>query len=298
MKLYAPSYYKRFHCIADRCEHSCCIGWEIDIDEETLQTYKTLKDGYGAVVADSISTEDTPHFQLCEGDRCPHLDERGLCKIILNVGEGYLCQICHEHPRFYNYTDVAEVGIGLSCEEAARLVLSSSDYATMEEIGAVDAESDGIAFDGRAVRNDLYAALQDTTQDYANRLDTLYRKYGIDSGEDSRWLATINSLEYLDQDHKKLFMKYSSVHCPRDHDEYRERFLAYLIYRHCTEAVDEEDLAERLAFCLFCERLLTSLIETERAETPEDIARLARIISEEIEYSEDNTQKLTCKDRR
>ena len=39
MKLYAPAYYKNFKCIADKCEHSCCVGWEIDIDKETLDKY-------------------------------------------------------------------------------------------------------------------------------------------------------------------------------------------------------------------------------------------------------------------
>ena len=40
MKLYAPTYYKNFKCIADACEHSCCIGWEIDIDPEALEKYE------------------------------------------------------------------------------------------------------------------------------------------------------------------------------------------------------------------------------------------------------------------
>ena len=30
-----PDYYPLFHCIADRCRHNCCIGWEIDIDSRT-----------------------------------------------------------------------------------------------------------------------------------------------------------------------------------------------------------------------------------------------------------------------
>ena len=292
MKLYAPTYYKRFRCIADKCEHSCCIGWEIDIDDNTLQKYKQLKSGYGAVIQESISMEDTPHFRLCEGERCPHLDEHGLCKIILGVGEDYLSHICREHPRFYNYTDIAEVGIGLSCEEAARLVLSSPDYDTMEEIGAVNAEPDGLLFNGCEARSELYATLRDTIQDYASRLDTIYRKYEITIGEDSRWLGILDSLEYLNGGHKDLFMKYSSALCPCGGDEYRERFLAYLIYRHCTEAVDEEDFAARLSFCLFCERLLASLIYTEKAETLQDVATLARIISEEFEYSDENTWAL------
>ena len=140
MKLYAPKYYKNFKCIADKCEHSCCVGWEIDVDKDTLEKYKKLESGYGAAIRGSISTEDTPHFKLSADDRCPHLDERGLCKIILSVGEDYLCDICREHPRFYNYTSVAEVGIGMSCMEAARIILSSPDYPLIEEIGNIDAE--------------------------------------------------------------------------------------------------------------------------------------------------------------
>ena len=51
MKLYAPKYYKNFTCIADQCEHSCCIGWEIDIDGKTLKKYESLKSGYGNAIS-------------------------------------------------------------------------------------------------------------------------------------------------------------------------------------------------------------------------------------------------------
>ena len=77
-------------------------------------------------------------------------------------------------------------------------------------------------------------------------------------------------------------------------DAYLERFLAYVIYRHCTEAVDEEDFCDRLAFCLFCERLLASLICAENARSMQEVVVLASVISEEIEYSEDNTFALMC----
>lgn len=292
MKLYAPRYYKTFKCIADQCKHSCCIGWEIDIDNATLEKYQNLKSGYGAVITDSISIEDTPHFQLGDRDRCPHLDEHGLCKIILNLGEDYLCDICREHPRFYNFTGVAEVGIGMSCTEAAKIILRSPDYAVLEEIGNVDSQADGVDFDGRAERSKIYAILQDATCGYTTKLESIYRKYAIAADEDSRWLQILESLEYLDINHKTLFMKYSSNHRPNGKDEYLERFLAYLVYHHCTEAFDAGDFADRLTFCLFCERLLASLICSERAETLEDIAALASIISEEIEYSDDNTEAL------
>ena len=293
MKLYAPTYYKKFKCIADRCEHSCCIGWEIDIDEPTLEKYKNLKSGYGATICDSIEWGETPHFRLCDGDRCPHLDEHGLCKIILGVGEAYLSDICREHPRFYNFTSVAEVGLGMSCPEAARLVLSSPDFAIMEEVGVVSVEPDGILFDGRAERAKLYAILQEE-KDYSLALKEIYDAYSIDAGEDSRWLQILDSLEYLDAAHKELFLRYSSALRPTstDQEKYSKRFLAYLIYRHATEAVDEEDFATRLSFCLFCERLFASLLCTEGAQTLQDAATLASILSEEIEYSDDNTWAL------
>lgn len=292
MKLYAPGYYKKFRCIADKCDHSCCVGWEIDIDKSTLEKYRSLHGGYGDVINASISTHDTPHFKLCDGERCPHLDERGLCKIITNLGEDYLCDICREHPRFYNYTSVAEVGIGMSCTEAARIILTSPDYAIIEEIGEVDADEDPTPFDGREERAVIYGILQDTACDYRARLDRIYEKYSIDAGEDSHWIEILDSLEYLDAEHKKLFMTYSSAHRPVGCDEYLERFLSYFIYRHCTEAFDADDFSDRLSFCLFCERLFASLICTEGAKSPGEAQILARIISEEIEYSDDNTLSL------
>lgn len=292
MKLYAPKYYKKFKCIADKCEHNCCIGWEIDIDNTTLKKYKNLKNGYGALIIDSISMDETPHFELATGDRCPHLDGQGLCKIISNLGKDYLCDICREHPRFYNYTSVAEVGIGMSCREAARIILSFPDYVTMEHIGEVDAQADGELFDARDLRCKIYEILQDASFSYSQRLDKICREYAIDAGDDSMWLEKIDALEYLDVTHKELFMNYSKKRRPDGCDEYLERFLAYMIYRHCTEALDTEDFCSRLAFCLFCERLLASLICTKPAKTAEDVAILASIISEEIEYCDDNTLSL------
>ena len=43
MILRVPSYYKTFQCIADKCEHSCCIGWEIDIDEDSYDYYMGIE---------------------------------------------------------------------------------------------------------------------------------------------------------------------------------------------------------------------------------------------------------------
>lgn len=293
MKLFAPEYYKNFKCIADKCEHSCCIGWEIDIDEETLKKYESLENPYAPDILNSISYEGTPHFKLCAGDRCPHLDKNGLCKIILSAGEEHLCGICRQHPRFYNYTDVAEVGLGMSCREAARIILSSPNYGVTEQTVEIAYDGEALSFNGREERERIYKLFGDKSTDYNTKLQTLYSSYKLDAGEDAVWRGIINSLEYLEEAHKELFLNYSSQNRPQGMDDYLERALMYFIYRHCTEAYDEEDFRLRLNFCLFCERLLASLIYSRKAGTLQEIAVLASIISEEIEYSEDNTGALT-----
>lgn len=119
MKLIAPDYYPAFHCIAGACRHSCCTGWEIDIDDDTLARYR--RDPF---IAPHIEAGAPPHFALLSGERCPFLNADGLCALILREGEDVLCQICRDHPRFRNYrSDCVEIGLGLVCEEAARLIL-------------------------------------------------------------------------------------------------------------------------------------------------------------------------------
>jgi hypothetical protein len=178
----------------------------------------------------------------------------------------------------------------MSCPEAARLILSSPDFAQMEEIGEVEAKADGVLFDGRAERTKIYTVLQ--KNDYATALAQIYSAYSIDVGDDAEWLKKLGSLEYLNADHKELFLQYSSSRRPAGQDDCLKRFLAYFIYRHCTEAFDKEDFCARLTFCLFCERLFASLLCFKGAETLQEAATLASILSEEIEYSDDNTWAL------
>ena len=44
MKLRIPDYYDSFQCIAGDCTDSCCIGWELDIDEESYAAYKRSRE--------------------------------------------------------------------------------------------------------------------------------------------------------------------------------------------------------------------------------------------------------------
>ena len=127
MKVFAPDYYSGFRCIAGACRHSCCAGWEIDVDPETLNRYQTMDGPLGAKLRRCISPGPEPHFILSAQESCPFLTDQNLCEIILQAGEDALCQICADHPRFRNYwSDRIEIGLGMACEEAARLILTDS----------------------------------------------------------------------------------------------------------------------------------------------------------------------------
>ncbi len=297
MKLYAPRYYKKFRCISHQCRHSCCIGWEIDINETAFRTYVNLTEGYGREIKSTIEVGDPPRFKLTEDERCPHLDERGLCKIILNLGEDYICNICKEHPRFYHNTRQGkEVGLGMACEEACRLILSSDEYAVFEEIGDVeDTVAEETTFDPLPHRDKIYAILSDATLPYAQRLQRISREYRITpcTIADEEWRNILDYLEYLDEEHRTLFSRYTAApHSPATAEHALERALAYFIYRHCSDVEDEEDFRISLGFALFCERLLASLLAAENIPDEADICEAARIISEEIEYNEENGEAI------
>ncbi len=145
MKELRPSYYKEFRCIGGACTDTCCAGWEIDVDDVTYDKYQKLPLPLREYICSQIGEEGESHFfRLREGRRCPFLNQDNLCDIFIQAGEDYLCDICREHPRFYNWIgSYTEVGLGLCCEEAQRLILQSSQPAVFEETGE-DIESEDI----------------------------------------------------------------------------------------------------------------------------------------------------------
>ena len=107
------------------------------------------------------------------------------------------------------------------------------------------------------------------------------------------WRELFASLEYLDKSHKNDFEAFSlSPATDGKIEVYLERALAYFIYRHCTEAEDIDDFMSSLGLCLVLERLLASLCAKNGARTVDDIILPARIISEELEYSEENAEEI------
>ena len=135
MKLRAPKYFKDFQCIADKCKNSCCsAGWEIDIDANSVNLYKEYNGKFGQKLRKNIDFSNEPHFILKKNGTCPFLTKDKLCEIYINLGPNSLCHICKEHPRYYEWFEgIKECGIGLCCEEAARIILSQNqNFSTYE----------------------------------------------------------------------------------------------------------------------------------------------------------------------
>lgn len=140
-----PDFYESFRCRASACRHSCCKGWEIDIDENTLELYQNLSGEWREKMDAAIVCDDSgAHFRLTEDECCPFLQKDGLCELICAFGEDALCDICALHPRFYEVVGPYELaGLGLSCEAVCALLLADEGELTLrcEETGKMIAFS-------------------------------------------------------------------------------------------------------------------------------------------------------------
>lgn len=131
-----PDYYDRFACIADRCEDTCCAGWEIDIDDDSYAYYKQVPGEFGdrlrARIKEYASEEEDAyesHGFILQGDkRCPFLQESGLCEMYQVLGEDALCDVCTYTPRnILEYGGQRELAVSASCPEAGRLIFGDRE---------------------------------------------------------------------------------------------------------------------------------------------------------------------------
>ncbi|WP_196000821.1 flagellin lysine-N-methylase [Clostridium sp. 1001271B_151109_B4] len=133
MKIRVPEYFKEFKCISSKCEDTCCAGWGIVIDDETYDKYQKVKGPFGERLRNEIVHDAGENIFVLKGNNCPFLDENKLCDIYKNVGEEALCYTCKQYPRYTEeFGSLREVGISLSCPEAARIILRDSKKAIFE----------------------------------------------------------------------------------------------------------------------------------------------------------------------
>ena len=285
-----PNYYPAFRCIAGACRHSCCIGWEIDIDEETLTKYKAMPGPLGDRLRCNISNDDPPHFLLGEGERCPFLNQCNLCDLILAGGEGLLCQICDDHPRFRNFLPGrTEIGLGLCCEGAAALILSQTEPVTLVTEGPAE-EHDPDAQALLELRQRAFAIAQDRSLSVDRRMDKLLLLCGaLEPGHPACWADVFLELERLDQAWtpmmEKLAAEGENAPIPAVSDTEWEQLLVYFLYRHFLTAYEDGDVGSKAGFAVLSVRLLRCL----KGLYPQiELTELARMYSAEVEYSTEN----------
>ncbi len=301
MKTYAPNYYKDFHCIADKCTHSCCIGWEICIDSETLKKYENTDGELGKRLKSSINNSE---FVLRKDESCPFLNKNGLCDIISEKGEDYLCEICKEHPRFYNFfSDRTEAGLGLSCEEAARIILSQREFTEVMPICDDGTEEYELCWEELYIlqkRDSIFKVLQNRNKPLQERVDEMLDICKAKTPPSVTALSHILSkMEMLDSSWGEMLSQITEPCTDAALDEFDtafEKLLLYFVYRHTPMSVNEKDFASRVAFAYISYEVIRTMCAVQKSNMGECafeyLCNTARMYSAEIEYSEENTQKL------
>ena len=133
MKIRVPEYFKDFKCIASECEDTCCAGWGIVIDDESYHKYQKVEGAFGDRLKSEIVHDAGENIFVLKGNDCPFLNESKLCDIYNELGEEGLCYTCRQYPRYLEeFGSLREMGISLSCPEAARIILRDSKKATFE----------------------------------------------------------------------------------------------------------------------------------------------------------------------
>ena len=310
MKLIYPDYYKTFRCVAGACTDSCCKEWAVDVDDSAAAFYRNLEGPLGDKLRQVLKDTEDGTVMTIENGRCPMWQQDGLCRIQAELGHDALCTVCQEFPRLrHDYGNFAELGLELSCPEAARLILTGGSVTVMEEIaGGEAAEYDSEAMEILLESRQRLLQFLDTTSLPANQALAVALLY---AHEVQNWLdggdgADLNALaclelakKYATQGDWQLFTEFflnleiltsqwkDRLQVPRMDGLWNSGYLAlarYFIGRYWLQAVSDYDLIGRvkllISACLLVYHLGGSFLET------------AQQFSKEIENDPDNLEAI------
>ena len=132
MRYMKPRFYDKFRCIADQCPATCCAGWQIVIDEDSLEKYGRIDGSFGNRIKNSIDWEEGIFYQYDK--RCAFLNEKNLCDLQSELGEEALCDTCRKYPRHVEeYEGLREYSLSLSCPVAAEIMMKEKEPVTFQE---------------------------------------------------------------------------------------------------------------------------------------------------------------------
>ncbi len=310
MKLTKPSYFDTFRCIADRCPDSCCKEWDVQVDAEKAALYRSLPGSLGDRLREVLQDEDGETVMTIIDGRCPMWRADGLCRIQAELGEEALCKTCREFPRLtHDYGDFVEMGLELSCPEAARIILSSPapTYLTDEVSGGENPEYDEEAMSVlMRTRESVRNLLADSSRP-VNEVLALALMYGyqaqseLDGAEESAFdpdaalaeafgfakasdgqemLAFFAGLEILTADWTAKLAAPSPSGWSAEH----LTLARYFVDRYWLQAVSDYDLISRVKLSVIsC--LVIRMLGGETIST-------AQLYSKEVENSIDNVEAI------
>ena len=275
MELIYPSYYKAFSCIASACPDSCCHEWDVQVDAASAARYRAMEGKLGDSLRSYLYDEDGETYLRNENGRCPMWRGDGLCRIQAERGHDELCTVCQQFPRLrHDYGDFLELGLELSCPEAARLILETPLELVTESVpGGEEPEYDSeIMTILRESRPAALALLEDGRYTVPERLRLLlmlgyHVQAAIDGAEllpfdpdaalaEAAQFAGAPDAQALAQVYRELELlterwerKLRALTEP-DWDEGLCRIAQYAVCRHWYQAVSDWDLTARVKLLL------------------------------------------------
>lgn len=303
--------FEDFRCIAGACPDTCCAGWEVDLDEATAEKYEALPGPLGQELRSHIRREDGYTFFQMTGARCPFLNEKNLCRIILEQGEDCLSVTCREHPRFWDeYGIRQETCLSISCPEAARLLFSQPFSLVVRETDAPDCPEDmpdpeffESLLDFRA---QLFSAARQPIP-FSQRLDALCAMVQSPrpgaAPEEPDTLALLDmmqKLEFTDDRLPGLLTRTQNNPPPEAAlpELYQanlmeaENLLLYFLYRYVLRAVWDGQVFAPVRFSVHAVKAIFTVAAAMEQPFPEALLQSAVLFSREVEHSPENLEAI------
>jgi lysine-N-methylase len=272
------------------------------IDSDSLNAYKNDQSSFAPTLKSGINFKKSK-FKADKKMRCAFLNNKGLCEIIINLGEKSLCQVCRDHPRFRSFLgDTIEMGLGFCCEEATRFILTFPDKIERILVSEDKAETE-LDLNQKFIvefRQNALDIVQDRTTVIDKRMEKLLTLCKVDLSKlnHKKIVNTFLSFERLDKSWtnrlKSIRNQKLLTTTPQNLSHFCEQFLSNGLYRHVLGAEDTMSARARVVALIISWWIIQTLLEKEQ-ENEQPLSRLidlVRAFSSEVEYSDKNLNKL------
>ena len=297
MKTIKLNLFDSFECIASNCKYSCCnAGWQIDVDKKTMQKYSLSDDLFTQNIRYHIVQKDKQYCIDCDKNgRCPFFRDDGLCDIVKNKGDGYLCEVCRDFPRISTAVgDRVEKTLSFSCEEVVRMILSQQkidfEYQNTKKEFLLSNKD-------FKERDNLINYLQNDNQTFCIKIENLKSQCKFEDIDFGKMKSVLKNCEWLKNDFSSCdFEKYiceaKESFCLRD-NQLENILVCYLFRYFLHPRFKAYSQNAKLRFCifsvLFCDYLA---VEKQKKKDERFDVNAIKEYSREIENSEKNVNIL------